>query len=146
MATDYKKPLPRFYSKYSRAFYDGCKKHELLIQKCSSCGKHRFPPQLGCPWCGSTESSWSKSNGEGKIYTFSVITHLEPRAVPMASWPPDGYPINVIIVELTDVGGVHIVSNLIDCKPEDVKAGEPVKVVFTDVTPEVTLPYFKPAK
>jgi uncharacterized protein len=146
MATDYKKPLPRFYSKYSHTFYDGCKKHELLFQKCSGCGKHRFPPQLGCPWCGSTESTWSKSNGEGKIYTFSVITHLEPKAVPMASWPVDGYPINVIIVELPDVSGVHIVSNLIDCKPEDVKVGTPVKVVFTDVTPEVTLPYFKPAK
>jgi hypothetical protein len=62
----------------------------------------------------------------------------------MASWPPDGYPINVIIVELEDVG-VKIVSNLIDCKPEDIKAGMLVTVVYTDVTPEVTLPYFRPA-
>jgi len=62
----------------------------------------------------------------------------------MATWPADGYPINVIIVELPDCSGVHIVSNLIDCKPEDVKAGRAVEVVFTDVTPEVTLPYFKP--
>ncbi|MGD0856723.1 MAG: OB-fold domain-containing protein [Dehalococcoidia bacterium] len=144
MATEYKKPLPRFSSKYGKAFYDGCKQHELLIQKCSSCGKHRFPPQLGCPWCGSTESTWAKSNGKGKVYTFTIITHFEPRAVPMASWPPDEYPINVIIVELEDVG-VKIVSNLIDCKPEDIKAGMPVTVVYTDVTPEVTLPYFRPA-
>ena len=146
MATEYKKPLPRFHSKYSRAFYDGCKKHELLIQKCSSCGRHRFPPQLGCPNCGSIESTWDKASGKGKIYTFAVITHFEPRAVPMATWPADEFPINVIIVELPDMDGVHLVSNLIDCKPEDVKAGTPVEVVFTDVTPEVTLPYFRPVK
>ena len=37
-------------------------------------------------------------------------------------------------------------SNLIDCKPEDVRIGMPVEVVFEDVSPEVTLPKFRPAK
>ena len=145
MVTEYKKPLPRFYSKLAREFYEGCKRHELLVQKCKSCGKFRFPPQLGCPWCGSKESEWTKASGEGKVFTFTVIPGFEPRAVPMASWPADGYPINVVIVELPDAGGVHMASNLVDCKPEDIKAGMPVKVVFEDVTQEITLPKFKPA-
>ncbi|MEK7353076.1 MAG: hypothetical protein AABZ77_01035 [Chloroflexota bacterium] len=35
-------------------------------------------------------------------------------------------------------------SNVIGCKPDEVRVGMPVEVVFDDVTPEVTLPKFKP--
>jgi hypothetical protein len=144
MNAEYKKPLPRFHNKYAREFYEGCKKHELLIQRCS-CGKFRFPPQDMCPECNSMEFEWTKVSGEGRIVTFTVIPHFEPRSMPMASWPGDGYPIMVIVVELPDADGVHIVSNIIDCEPEDIKVGMPVKVVFDDVTEEITLPKFKRA-
>ena len=62
----------------------------------------------------------------------------------MATWPADGYPINVVIIELPDAGGVHLASNIVDCKAEDIHTGMTVKVVFDDVTDEVTLPKFKP--
>lgn len=145
MVTEYKKPLPRLYNKFAKEFYDGCKRHELLIQKCKKCGKFRFPPQMSCPACLSKESEWAKTSGKGKVFTFTVITHYEPRAVPMASWPEDGYPINVVIVELPDAGGVHLVSNMVGCKIEDIKVGMPVQVVFEDINSDVTLPKFKPA-
>ena len=146
MMTEYKKPLPRLYARYAKEFYEGCKRHELLIQKCKGCGKYRFPPQLGCPWCGSTESEWAKASGNGKVFSFTVIPHFEARAVPMASWPEDGYPINVVIVELPDAGGVHIAGSMIDCKPEDIKVGMPVKAVFEDITEQMSLLKFRPAK
>jgi hypothetical protein len=34
--------------------------------------------------------------------------------------------------------------NIVNCKNEDIYAGMPVEVVFDDVTPEVTLPRWKP--
>jgi len=71
MATEYKKPLPRFYSKYSRAFYDGCKKHELLIQKCSKCGKHRFPPSWDARIAGRLNLRGTNPTERGK-YTLSL--------------------------------------------------------------------------
>jgi uncharacterized OB-fold protein len=143
MTAKYQKPLPRLYTKDAREFYEGCKQHELLIQRCKSCEKFRFPPQRMCPECHSTQSEWAKVSGKGKVSSFTVIPHFEPRAVPMASWPEDGYPIMVVIVELPDAGGVHVVSNMINCNPEDIKVGMDVKVVFEEVTDEITLPKFE---
>lgn len=144
MTAKYAKPLPRFHSKYAKVFYDGCKNRSLLIQRCKGCGRFRFPPQPMCPECHSLEEEWTKVSGNGTIATFTVIPRYEPRAVPMATWPADGYPINVAIIELPDAGGVRIASNIVECDPKDLKVGMPVKVVFEDVTDEVTLPKFKP--
>ena len=144
MTSHYAKPLPRFYSEGSREFYDGCKRRELLIQRCLECRKFRFPPQLMCSQCHSTNSSWVPVSGRGFVATFTVIPGFEPRAVPMFSWPDDSYPINVIIVELSDADGVHIVSNLVGCDIDVLQVGLEVEVVFDDVTDAITLPRFRP--
>lgn len=144
MTTSYQKPLPRFHNRYARQFYDGCKQRKLLIPRCTACGKYRFPPTPMCPECNSTKLEWTPVSGKGAIAAFTVIPGFEPRAVPMATWPADGYPINVVIVELPDAGGVHLASNLVGCQPKDIQVGMPVSVVFEDVTPEITLPKFKP--
>jgi hypothetical protein len=39
---------------------------------------------------------------------------------------------------------VRMVSTIIDCKPDDVKIGMRVQVVFDDVTEQFTIPKFKP--
>ena len=38
-----------------------------------------------------------------------------------------------------------MLSNIVDCKPEDVKIDMPVQVTWEDITPEFSLPQFKPA-
>ena len=35
-------------------------------------------------------------------------------------------------------------SNIVDCAPQDVRIDMPVEVVFEDLSPEVTLPKFRP--
>ena len=144
MSTAYDRPLPRFYASGSREFYDAAKAHELRIQQCSGCDRFRFPPQPMCPECHSLESRWTKVNGRGKIHTFTVIRGYEPRSVPMFSWPADQYPIVVVLVELADADKVNIVSNIVDCDPDDLYLGMEVEVVFDDVTDEITLPKFRP--
>jgi uncharacterized OB-fold protein len=146
MSTQYDRPLPRFYSEGSREFYDAAKKHELRIQQCAACGRFRFPPQPMCPECHSLDSRWTQVSGRGTVHTFTVVHHFEPRSVPMFSWPADQYPIVVVIVELPDAGGVHLVSNIVDCEPQDLGVGMEVEVVFDDVTDEITLPKFRPLR
>jgi len=51
-------------------------------------------------------------------------------------------PYVVAIVELEE--GVRLLSNIVDCLPDDLCIGMPVEVVFEDVTPEVKLPKFRP--
>ena len=38
--------------------------------------------------------------------------------------------------------GLKLLTNLVDCQPDEVKIGMPVEVVYEDVTPEVTLRNF----
>jgi uncharacterized OB-fold protein len=39
-----------------------------------------------------------------------------------------------------------MLTNLVECRPEEVKIGMPVEVVYEDVTPQVTLAKFRPAR
>ena len=47
-------------------------------------------------------------------------------------------------VELDE--GVKMLTNVVDCEPEQAKIGMPVEVVYEDVTPAVTLAKFRPAR
>ena len=142
MVTEKRKPLPKI-SEVTAPFWAGCKRHELLIQHCAGCGTYRFPPQPMCRKCNSMKYDWSKVDGKGKIFSYMTVPGFHPRASPMGYWPLDGYPINVVIVELAGTGGVRIVSNLVGCSPGDMKIGLPVEVVFEDINEQVTLPKFK---
>jgi uncharacterized OB-fold protein len=55
-------------------------------------------------------------------------------------------PYVTAIVEL-DEGG-RMMTNLVDIEPDpaQITVGMPVEVTFDDVTPEVTLPKFRPAR
>jgi uncharacterized OB-fold protein len=57
----------------------------------------------------------------------------------------DEAPYVVALVELDEQKGLRLTTNMVGCKPEEVKVGMPVEAVFEDVTPEVTLIKFKPA-
>ena len=48
------------------------------------------------------------------------------------------------LVELDE--GVKMLTNLVDCAPEQARIGMPVEVVYEDVTPQVTLAKFRPAR
>ncbi len=41
--------------------------------------------------------------------------------------------------------GVRIASNIVGIAPEEVTADMPVRVIFREATPEITLPVFEPA-
>ena len=52
-------------------------------------------------------------------------------------------PYAVVIVKLKE--GAKITSNIVGIKPGEIRIGMPVRVVFEDVSEEVTLPKFAPA-
>jgi uncharacterized OB-fold protein len=79
-----------------------------------------------------------RAKGTGKIYTFTV-THQN-----QAAGFRESLPYVLAWVELDE--GLKMLTNVVDCSPEQVKIGMPVEVVFDDVTPQVTLPKFRPAR
>ncbi|GBD11030.1 hypothetical protein HRbin23_00680 [bacterium HR23] len=134
----YKKLLPAI-SGETRPYWEACKRGELLIQKCQKCGKYQFYPRGFCSHCWANEPpQWVKASGKGKVYTFTVT--YQNRSPGYA----EEVPYVLALVELEE--GVRMFTNILECKPEDVRIGMPVEVVFRKVTDQVTIPYFRPAK
>ncbi|MGH7918100.1 MAG: Zn-ribbon domain-containing OB-fold protein [Candidatus Binataceae bacterium] len=133
----YAKPLPHL-DEESRPWWEAIKRHELYIQKCRDCGELRYYPRALCTNCLSSRVEWIKCNGGGKIYTFTVTNQNQSAGF------RDSLPYVMAYVELDE--GLRMLTNIVDCPPEQVKIGMPVEVVYDDATPEVTLVKFRPAR
>ncbi len=134
--TEYTKPLP-MPGEFDKPYWEAVKKHELRMQKCLDCGEIWFPPNFACPRCLSTNYGWVKLSGKGKVWSWAVFHQLYIRSF------ADDIPYNVIAVKLDE--GPMMMSNMVECKNEDIKCDMPVEVVFDDITEEMALPKFKPA-
>lgn len=132
----YAKPLPRV-DQESKGFWEASRRHELYLQRCTRCRSMRYYPRALCPRCLSDATEWVLSSGRGTVYTYTV-THQN-----QAAGFRDALPYVLAYVELDE--GVRMLTNIVGCDPADVKIGMPVEVVFEDVTPDVTLPKFKPS-
>ena len=120
-------------------FWDGCQRHELLIQRCSACGSTRHPPGPLCLQCRSDQYEWIASKGRGTVYSWIVVRHPIPAEV-----YADKVPYVVALIDLAE--GVRVVSNIVGCEPEAVTAGMPVELFFRQAAENVTLPQFRPAQ
>jgi hypothetical protein len=118
----------------SARFWDGCAAGELLVQRCDACGDPFFPPLPACPRCLGTAVRWIRTSGLGAVYSYSVVHRPQ---VPGLS-----VPYIVAVVELQE--GWRMASNVIDCDPEAVAIGLPLRVAFRPVG-DMTLPFFVPA-
>ena len=132
---EYQKPVP-VPTAESQEYWAGCKRHELLIQRCRSCGRFQFYPRAVCTGCLSQDLEWAKASGRGTVYSYSVVYRA-----PSKAFAADA-PYATAIVELEE--GVRMMSNVVGCPPEEVRIGMPVEVVFEDVSDEIALPKFRP--
>lgn len=135
---EYIKPLPDYKEEFPE-YWAGTKQHKLLIQRCRACLTFRWYPRPVCGNCGSFDYDWTEVKGRGNLFSYSTV-----HRPPMAEFKGD-VPYTVAIVELDEVSNVRLLGRLLDCPPERVKIGMPVEVSYQDVTPEVTLPCWKPA-
>jgi len=130
----YKKPLPRPNAD-NMPFWDGCKAHQLRFQKCSVCGYVRWPASILCPQCHSFDTQWIVASGQGKVYTFVVFHHVYHTAF------EDEIPYVTAVIKLEE--GPHLLSNIIDCDPNEVDCDIPVQVKWEDVSEGFSIPKFK---
>jgi len=90
----------------------------LKGKKCNSCNFLMLEPSFACPSCGSDSLSDIEFNGEGSIYTFTVVNvgfgHLAAKA-----------PYVLAIVELKE--GLKVLTIVEDANLENVKIGDKVK-------------------
>ena len=136
----YAKPLPDMRPE-GDPFWAGTKEHKLLLPAGED-GKPYWYPRAYTP--GTLEpAQWIESKGLGTVYTYS--THFIGPSKAYKGDPPH-------IVALVDLDeGVRMMTNLVideegypSLDPDAVSIGMRVRVVFHDVTDEITLPKFTP--
>ncbi len=130
-------PLPEI-DEFNKEYWEGCKRHELLVQRCSDCGRLRFPPRPMCPECMSFKVTWTKMSGKAKVMSWCVA---HPPVLPAFQ---DVAPYAAVLVELAE--GPRMITNLTDVGVDKIEMGMPVEVVFDSVSEDITLPKFKRAK
>ncbi|MGH9028333.1 MAG: Zn-ribbon domain-containing OB-fold protein [Acidimicrobiales bacterium] len=120
-------------------WWEAAAEHRLVVQRCTSCGRHRHPPGPVCPRCRSSESEWKELAGSGHVYTYTVVRQAFIRAL------ADRLPYVVIAVDLDGAEGVRMVSNLVDTDLATLKVGMAVEVVWEDMGPQLAVPRFRSA-
>ena len=136
MTTAWNKPLPTVAGE-TKAFWDSCRRGQLVIQYCDGCDEYQWYPRGICADCWGESVRWVQSSGRGTVWTYTVTyQNRTPGFAEMV-------PYVLALVELEE--GVRMFTNIVECNPRDVYIGMPVEVTFQTATPQLTIPYFKPA-
>jgi len=119
----------------NRAFWEGGRNGELLIQRCGSCGLWVNPPEEACAACSGALSP-APVSGRGTVFSFTINHQPYNPSTPV--------PYVVALVELAEQEGLRVFTNLIGVEPTDVVIGMAVQVRFEDHG-EIFIPVFAPA-
>ena len=129
-------PRPRPAITHDNAFwFEGARAHELLIQRCTSCGTLRHPPLPACANCGSLEWDTVEASGRGTLYSYVVVHYPQVAAFE--------YPLPIGLVELEE--GTRVVANLGGAEPDEFVIGMELRAEFVDHGEDLSLPVFVPA-
>ncbi len=107
-----------------RVWRERVARYRMVGKRCPACGKVYFPPREVCPTCH--RESYGKMedvelSGRGKVYSYTTVYQNVL-----------GYelqkPYIMAIVEMEE--GPRVTGQIVDCRPEDVEIGMPVRAVF----------------
>lgn len=136
-ASGYQKPVP-VPDEASLPFFQGAREHRLMIQRCTDCGTAHWPVKSRCPVCLGAEIVWVQASGKGTLYTFSLVHQVAHPG--FASEVP--YPL----AEIDLREGLRVISTIVNCSHADLRIGMPLEVTFEDISDEISLPKFRPAR
>ena len=131
--------LPRVTDR-NRHFWTGGADGELRFLRCQDDGTYVHPPAPRCPVCWGKQLAPEAVSGDATVHTFTV--NHQP-------WMPGPeLPFVLAIVELPEQAGLRLTTNIVNCDPEKVTVGMPVRVTFeahVDGDETVYIPLFEPA-
>ena len=116
-------------------FWHGGARGELSFLRCRPCGEWIHPPSPVCPRCLAKDIAVAAVSGRARVLTFTV--NHQPW---IPGFPP---PYVIAIVELPEQAGLRLTTNIVGCRPEDVRIDMAVRVVF-EQHDAVYLPLFEP--
>lgn len=114
--------------------YEGFGRHELRLQYCADCDRHRHPPSPSCPHCSSLRWGARAVSGRGRVYSYTV--HHHPPI------PPYAVPHTLVLVAMQE--DFRFLATISDIPPDAIHIGMAVRLRFDELEPGFTLPVFVP--
>lgn len=123
----------------NKPFWDAVKERKFMLMKCKECGEWYWPAAYcrkhsNQPFYQSLE--WKEASGLGTVFVHNI--HYKALHPAFA----DEIPYVFALIELDE--GPMFGTNIVGCKPEDVRIGMRVKVDFAEKEDDVILPVFRP--
>ncbi|GAA3128157.1 Zn-ribbon domain-containing OB-fold protein [Streptomyces echinatus] len=112
---------------FTRTYWEAAAHGRLLIRRCAACARAHHYPREFCPHCWSDEVTWEEAGGRATLYTWSTVHHND--------LPPftGRTPYLAAVVDLDE--GPRMMTELVDCPEDTVRAGMPLEVTFRDRIP-----------
>jgi uncharacterized OB-fold protein len=125
----------------SGPFWEATREGHLLVQWCTACDRGIFYPRAFCPGCAAPGSAlqWRTASGRATVHA-AVVEHRPGAAGARFS---GGEPYCVALVDLEE--GVRMLTNVVGCPPDEVRAGMAVTVTWEPLSDGRQLPLFQPA-
>lgn len=101
----------------------------LLVAHCLACGEAHWYPRPICPLCHKPEIEFRTAVGHGTVYSFSILRRKEG-------------PYVVAYVALAE--GPMMLTNIVNCPPDDITIGMPVRLKFQMGPVGEIVPAFEP--
>lgn len=116
----------------SAAFWEAADQEQLVLPKCTQCGRFHWYPRSSCPFCLAKAIEWTASRGEGQIYSVTTFRRTKE-------------PFIVAYVELDE--GPRLLTNIATEDAASVSIGQRVEVVFVSPSDEPArkIPFFRPS-
>jgi len=116
--------LPDLGFEPTRAFWRAAQREELVIPRCDGCGRLVWYPAPRCPGCRGESLPWTRVSGEATLFSWAVVRRALFRAF------ADKAPYTTGLVALREDPRVRLVTTLVDCAPEELRADMPMQLVF----------------
>ncbi len=120
----------------NRFFWTSGADGRLRFLRCGSCGYFLHPPSPRCPRCGSRDLAPDAVSGRAEVYSFTV--NHQP-------WDGSTEPWVIALVAFPEQEDLRLTTNIVGCRPEDVRIGLPVQVTF-EQHDQVWFPVFEPVE
>jgi uncharacterized OB-fold protein len=118
-------------------FWKAAATGSLAARRCTDCGTLQHPPMPRCAACHGESLAWVTLPPEATVYAYTVVHHPAHFAL------TDKVPYIVAMLETAD--GLKLVTDIVECAPEDVRIGMSVQLRFEQVADDIGLVHAAPA-
>jgi uncharacterized protein len=123
------KPRPQI-ALDNQPYWDGLRRHELLVQRCVKCAKLRHYPRPMCDACYSFEYDWFELSGPATVHSWTVTHHAFHPGF------KQDLPYVTVTADLQD--GIRLQAPLVG-GDANLAIGMPLELEFIDVDAELTI-------